>query len=156
MAGKLIIICGLPGAGKTTHAKTLEQSLRAIRFCADEWIEALNLNLWDEVVRAKVEALQWTLAKRFLAMEQTILIEWGTWAKSERDALREEARALGATVELHFLSEPVDVLFERIQRRGAEQPVISREQLDHWDTIFNVPTEQEVALYDRFWSNKPR
>ena len=156
MAGKLIIICGLPGAGKTTHAKTLEQSLRAIRFCADDWIEALNLNLWDEMVRAKVEALQWTLAKRFLAMEQTILIEWGTWAKSERDALREEARALGATVELHFLSEPVDVLFERIQRRGAEQPVISREQLDHWGTIFNVPTEQEVALYDRFWSNKPR
>ena len=156
MAGKLIIICGLPGAGKTTHAKTLEQSLRAIRFCADDWIEALNLNLWDEVVRAKVEALQWTLAQRFLAMEQTILIEWGTWAKSERDALREEARALGATVELHFLSEPVEVLFERIQRRGAEQPVISREQLDHWDTIFNVPTEQEVALYDRFWSNKPR
>jgi predicted kinase len=41
-AGKLIIVCGLPGSGKTTHAKQLEQELRAIRLCPDEWITALG------------------------------------------------------------------------------------------------------------------
>jgi len=45
---RLIIVCGLPGAGKTTLAKSLEESLRAIRFSADEWMEALSLDLYDE------------------------------------------------------------------------------------------------------------
>jgi len=44
---KLIIVCGLPGAGKTTHAKLLEE-LGAIRFCPDEWMEVLSLDLHDE------------------------------------------------------------------------------------------------------------
>jgi len=91
MAGRLIIVCGLPGAGKTTHAKALEQSLGAVRLCADDWMDALGFNLWNESARAKVEALQWTLGRRLLTIGQSIVIEWGTWARSERDALREEA-----------------------------------------------------------------
>jgi predicted kinase len=153
MPGRLFIICGLPGSGKTTHAKTLERSLSAMRFCADEWMEVLTLSLWDELARAKVEALQWTLSQRLLAIGQTVLIEWGTWAKSERDALREGARALRAKVELHYLSESVDVLFERIQRRRMENPLITRAQLDAWAKAFDVPTTEEVALCDHFWSN---
>src|SRR4051812_438273 len=44
-AGRLIIVCGLPGSGKTTHAKQLEDRLRAIRFAPDEWMEALGIDL---------------------------------------------------------------------------------------------------------------
>ena len=60
---RLIIVCGLPGAGKTTLAKSLEQSLQAIRFSAAEWMEALSLDLYNEESRGKIEALQWTLGK---------------------------------------------------------------------------------------------
>ena len=55
---KVIIVCGLPGAGKTTHAKVLEKELGAIRFCPDEWMEMLSLDLYDEERRTKIEALQ--------------------------------------------------------------------------------------------------
>jgi predicted kinase len=34
----LFLICGLPGASKTTLAKQLEASRSALRLCADEWI----------------------------------------------------------------------------------------------------------------------
>jgi molybdopterin-guanine dinucleotide biosynthesis protein len=39
---RLIVVCGLPGSGKTTLAKTLESRLRAVRFCPDDWMDALS------------------------------------------------------------------------------------------------------------------
>ncbi len=145
---RLIIVCGLPGSGKTTHAKALERRLRAIRFCPDDWMDALSIDLYDEAKREKIEALQWKLAQELLALGLTVIIEWGTWGRSERDTLRLRARELGATVELHLLSAPVDVLFERIQRRGMENPRIEREDLLKWMSIFQVPTAEEMALFD--------
>ncbi len=145
---KLIIVCGLPGAGKTTHAKQLEESLGAVRFCPDEWMEALSLSLHDEERRAQIEALQWTQAQRLLALGQTVIVEWGTWGRAERDALRLGARALSAVVELHYLSAPIDVLFERVQRRGMEDPPLTREDLVRSAAIFQTPTAEETALFD--------
>ncbi len=142
-------MCGLPGSGKTTHAKGLESRLRAVRFCPDEWMDALSIDLYDEERRAKIEALQWKIARELLALGLTVIIEWGTWGRSERDALRLGARALGAGVELHYLSAPVDVLFDRIQRRGLEKPPIERDDLCRWFDKFQEPTPEEMALFDK-------
>ncbi|MGB8128376.1 MAG: AAA family ATPase [Candidatus Angelobacter sp.] len=99
--------------------------------------------------RGKVERLQWKLAQKLLALGLTVIIEWGTWGRSERDALRLGARSLGAAVELHYLSATVDVLFERTQRRGMEKPPIERDELNQWIEIFQAPTPDEVALFDK-------
>ena len=72
---KLIIVCGLPGSGKTTHAKQLEAELRAVRFCPDEWMEALSLHLYDQTRRAKVETLQWQIGQQLLSRGLTIIME---------------------------------------------------------------------------------
>jgi predicted kinase len=146
---RLILLCGLPGSGKTTRAKVLEATLHAVRCCPDEWLEALSLDLYDEERRGKIEALQWKLAQQLLALGLTIIIEWGTWARSERDSLRLGARALGAAVELHYLSAPADVLFERIQRRGKENPPVQRDAVSRWIEIFQVPTAEEMDLFDK-------
>jgi predicted kinase len=146
---KLIIVCGLPGSGKTSHAQILERELRAVRFSPDEWMAALGVNVWNSAMRENIEVLQWQLGQQLLALGQTIIIEWGTWGKSERDTLRLGARALGAVVELHYLSASVDVLFARIQKRGLEDPPIAREQIQEWANLIEVPTAEELALYDR-------
>lgn len=145
---RLIIVCGLPGSGKTTLARQLEDKLRAIRLCPDEWMEALSLDIYDEARRAKIEGLQWNFAQRLLALGLTVIIEWGTWGRDERDALRTGARALGAAVELHYLSGTPEVLFERIQRRGMENPPIERNALLRWFELFEAPTSEEMALFD--------
>ena len=73
----------------------------------------------------------------------------GHLGRSERDTLRLGARALGAAVELHYVSAPTDVLFERIQRRGLEKPPIERDALFKWSETFQVPTPEEMALFDK-------
>ena len=145
---RLIIICGLPGSGKTTLATSLERQLGAVRLSADDWMTELGINLWDEEKRARMEALQWRLTQQLLLQGLIVIIEWGTWGREERDKLRLGARRLGAAVELHYLAAPVDVLWERVQQRAMEDPPITRESLEAWCQHFQSPTAEEMALFD--------
>jgi len=146
--GRLIIVCGLPGAGKTTLAKRLEKSLRAVRLAPDEWMDALGINLHDEASRARIESLQWKFAQDLLTLGNVVIIEWGTWGRSERDALRLGARAVGAAVELRHVSATREVLYERIRRRAREDPPIAEDAVARWQELFQVPTDDEMALFD--------
>lgn len=98
MRRKAHIVCGLPGSDKTALAKRLEDEYGGVRFCPDEWMAALGIDLFDEVLRDRVEQLQWQFALRLLQLGQVVVIEWGTWGRNERDALREDARARGAAL----------------------------------------------------------
>src|SRR5580704_11056574 len=144
---RLIIVCGLPGSGKTTLSKMLESRLRAVRLSADDWLDALSINLHREDMRGKIEMLQWRVAQELLVSGLTVIIEWGTWARSERDALRLGARALGAAVELHYLFAPVEILFKRLQNRGRENPPIERDAISRWSETFQAPEPEETALF---------
>ena len=146
--GRLFIVCGLPGSGKTIFAKQLEARFHAVRFCPDEWLADLGLELYDETRRSRIEALQWRLAQSLLVHGAAVIIEWGTWGRSERDALRLRAREIGAAVELHYLTAPIDVLHERIRQRGAENPPIRINDLQQWTAKFEKPTTEEFALFD--------
>src|SRR5579872_2914462 len=100
----LILICGLPGAGKTTLAKKLEQEIPALRLCPDEWIIDIYGPDIDratlDAARDPVEAALWKLAERALILGLNVIVEYGFWAREERESFRARAETVGAMVEL--------------------------------------------------------
>lgn len=149
---RLLVVCGLPGSGKSTRARALEDTADAVRFSPDEWMGALDIDLFDSQARGRVEGLQWQLTQRLLRLGQSVVIEWGTWGRAERDALRVGARELGAQVELHYLDAPLDVLWERVRDRGMDQQrdsrALTREDLESYASVFERPDAEELTLYD--------
>lgn len=150
--GRLVVVCGLPGSGKTTLGLRLEAEFGAIRLSPDDWMDAIGVDLFDERSRERIERLQWQLALRLLELGQIVVIEWGTWGSDERDALREGARALGAAVELRFLDEPLEVLWDRVGARSKERRLgrrpLTRADLEIYAGRFQRPDAPELALYD--------
>lgn len=147
----LFLICGLPGAGKTTLAKQLEQSQTALRLCPDEWIAALLADVNDiaerDRLRNPVEAIQWQMAQRALVLGTNVILENGFWSRAERDSYRAQAEALGARVELHYLAVVRDELWRRLAQRNANLPpgtfTVNEAELDLWLSWFEAPTPDE-------------
>ena len=147
-----MLTCGLPGAGKTKLATELAVARRAVRLTKDEWLWALGSSPWDRVVGEKIERELWRLTQEILTLGLSVVLDFGLWARSERDEMRTVARGLGVGIELHYLPVPIEELWRRIEGRNSAPPwdsqPITRTDLDEWAAIFQPPDAGELALFD--------
>ena len=147
-----MLICGLPASGKSTLARQLAPKIPAIRLDKDGWVTQLGEDVWDAEFRVRIERQLWALTQELLAQGQSVILEWGHWARVERDEKRLGARALGVGVELHYLDAPLDELIERSDRRTMSgewtSSPITRAHFEEWVTIFQAPDEEEFLLFD--------
>jgi predicted kinase len=143
------LLCGLPAAGKTTLARQLADAYGAVRLNPDEWESALDVDPFDEGFQARLEAEFWELTQRLLVLGTSVVLEWGFWARSERDEKREAARTLGVAVELRFLDAPYEELVKRVVTRHAAGGIaITEGHMERYRDGFQPPTKEELSLYD--------
>jgi predicted kinase len=149
---RLILTCGLPGTGKTTLARQLAADRGAVRLTKDEWIWALGASPWDRPTNEKVQRELWRIAQDILRLGVSVVLDFGLWARTERDEMRTVARRLGVGVELHYLKAPIEELWQRIEARNVHPPWNSEPilltHLVEWAASFDEPDEAELALFD--------
>jgi predicted kinase len=150
----MALIVGLPGAGKTTLARQLEDELKAIRFTPDEWMDRLLGVSEEDGKRWVLESeLLWGIAARALVLGTSAVLDYGCWSEVERDLFRDRAHELGALTQIVVLDLPLDALWKRLEARNAALPAgtfqISRAELEEWSAKFEVPGAAELARWDR-------
>jgi len=143
---------GLPCSGKTTLAKKLEHERSALRLTPDEWQIGLFGQDAEEpehdALHSFIETLLWNIASRALELGTNVILDFGFWAREEREDFRLRAKRLGAGSEVHFLDVPEAELLRRLDVRNSqpshESFHISEESMKRWIEFFQKPTPEEL------------
>lgn len=145
----LFVLIGLPGCGKTTRARELEQDYHAIRLTPDEWMIPLFNESEADGKRDILEGRFVAVARQALRAGTNTVLDFGVWSKEERSALRTVAAQAGAECRLVYL--PIDRAEQRrrLDKRAIEEPnttfEISNADLDSFDGYFVEPQSEELT-----------
>ncbi len=149
----LHLMVGLPCSGKTTLAKQLEHERSALRLTPDEWhVRLFGQDAEDPEHDARhslIEAMLWKIASRALELGTNVILDFGFWAREEREAYRARAKQLGASSEVHFLDVSEDELLRRLAARNSQPSqtsfYITEAMMKPWFALFQRPTPDELA-----------
>ena len=148
----LHLMVGLPCSGKTTLAQKLEYELPALRLNLDEW----HLHLFGQDAEepehdarhSLIESMLWNIASRALELGLNVILDYGLWAREERENYRLRAKQLGVSSEVHYLDVPEDELLRRLKERNSrpsqESFLIPEEAMKPWIAFFQKPTPDEL------------
>jgi len=147
----LYLVCGLPGAGKTTRSQQIVAQVGAVHLCADEWVEGLGMSLVDFEFRVKLQHCLLAHAGTLLRSQLPVVIEFGSWSAAEREAIRQVAVRERSRTELHFLKAPLDELVRRVRARGGPYAeALASDVLLRDAEQFQEPGLEEIARFDRY------
>jgi predicted kinase len=147
-AATMLLMVGLPGAGKTTRAKELAAAHRALRLTPDEWMIPLFGEPMAAGKRFVLEGRLITVALQALRLGTSVVLDYGLWGHDERSALRWLARSAGASCQVVYLPVDKDVQLVRIAHRQAATPhrtfPMTEADVDTWREQFQVPDAAEL------------
>jgi predicted kinase len=143
-------VCGPAGAGKSTHARSLED-VGYVRLSFDE--EAWRLGHRDHPLAPGVAAVVHAdLQRRLVAHVRAgddVVVDTSFWSRHSRDVYRGVLAPEGVVPVVHYLSTPRDVVLARLEDRrhtSGNDVVVPRERALAYLDGFEVPTPEEGPL----------
>jgi len=77
-----------------------------------------------------------------------VILDFGFWAREEREDFRSRAKQLGASSEVHFMDVPAEELLRRLAERNSQPSQdtfhITEEMMKPWIAFFQRPTADEL------------
>ena len=144
----MLLMVGLPAAGKTTRAKELAAAHRALRLTPDHWMVPLFGDPMAGGKRWVLEGRLISVALQALRLGTSVVLDFGLWGRDERSALRWLARSAGAACQVVYLPVDKDVQLARIAHRQETAPhqtfPMSEADVDAWRPQFQVPDAAEL------------
>ncbi len=152
----LHLVFGLPGSGKSTRSRQLVESERAVPVDPDPWITALGVSLVDYEFRFRLQDQLLVHAGEILRAGANVVVEFGTWSRAEREAVRQVAVDADTHTVLHFVDAPLDELIRRVRARGGpDAEALISDVLIGLSDRFERPEPDEIARYDRYVGPDP-
>jgi len=126
VSATLHFVYGKPGAGKTSLARELAETVPAVLFVEDEWLAALNdtiatLPQYLEASR-RARAVIAPMATRILALGTSVVFDFAANTVSGRAWVRSIFEAAGAGHVLHVLDVSDAEAKRRVRARNADKP----------------------------------
>ena len=146
------LLCGLNGAGKTTHARWLAEERRAVHFSLDEWMLHLHPELRYDApgygeLAERCKARIWETARKILALGHDVILDWNGWSRARRATWRDLAHHAGYSVVLHYVQVPLNIAIARADARATTNTTgahrLDADAIRHLAAIFEEPREDE-------------
>jgi predicted kinase len=145
----LILMVGLPAAGKTTRAKELAAAHQALRLTPDQWMIPLFGDPMADGTRWVLEGRLISVALQALRLGMSVVLDYGLWSRDERSALRWLATSVGAACQVVYLPVDKEVQLTRIAHRAKTTPhetfPMSAAEVDVWRKQFQAPDAAELS-----------
>ncbi|MET9656822.1 AAA family ATPase [Streptomyces sp. NPDC006510] len=160
-SAKLVLMAGLPGAGKTTLAHKLEQQ-GFLRLCPDERVWRKHGHYGRDFPRGQYKVRERPILAEIavelraaLGAGRDVVLDHGLWTGDERQEWTRIGQDAGAVVTLVHLPGKVDALWNRIKQRNEstfDDPnamYFSRDDLERHANRFAAPGADEPhVVYD--------
>lgn len=148
----LHLMIGLPCSGKTTYARELADWEGALLLTPDVWqLKLFGQDFpgpYHDKRHSDIEEIMWDVAQSVLALGTSVILDFGCWAREERDDFRRRAHNLGVAFRLHYMDVPYPELYRRLEERNRTLPegvfAIPKEEMDGFIAVFQPPAADEL------------
>ena len=162
----LLILCGIPGSGKTTYARKLAEETGAILYCYDELPDAFSPSR-QQAVRESM----WTAIVEDLRCGQDVICDDLHITMEKRKKILQMVSGINCKKKLIVVDTPLQICLQRNSERERRLPDVairfymkkfeSPTLNEGWDEIIYYSSIKEVTPYDnkklyqntRLWSN---
>ena len=157
---KAIIICGTPGAGKTTYGKHLAAAIKATLLDIDTATERLvkvgltaaghspddrDSDYFKRTYREPIYQALFDIARDNLAFHDVVITGPFTREIQQPDWPEQLSTALGCKVEVHYVHCPREIRQQRLAARGDDRDLA---KLQDWDRYIEYYGEEHPPVFE--------